>query len=95
MYGSSSLGIHILTGNWDVPHRQWGCASPGMNILTGHAHSFYRVIDGCLINLTYQHRGDTDRINLKFRASFDNAKLQKCEIFKWLMLLIKKIENIP
>ena len=39
-----------LTGNGDVPHREWGCASPGMgmcltgmHILTGNAHSLYRV----------------------------------------------------
>ena len=35
---SSSLGMHILTGNGDVPH--WECtSSPGMHILTGNAHT--------------------------------------------------------
>ena len=28
--------MNILTGNVDVPHREWGCASPGMYILTGN-----------------------------------------------------------
>ena len=28
--------IHILTGNGDVTHREWRCASPGMHILTGN-----------------------------------------------------------
>ena len=35
--------MHILTGNEDVPHREWGYASPGMHILTGNAYSLYRV----------------------------------------------------
>ena len=47
---SSSTGIHILTGNGDVPHQEWGCTSPGTHILpgmgmclTGNAHSSYKV----------------------------------------------------
>ena len=39
-----SLGMHNLTGNGDVPHREWECASPGMNVLTWNAHSLYWVI---------------------------------------------------
>ena len=26
------------------PHREWGCASPEMHILTGNEHSLYRVL---------------------------------------------------
>ena len=37
-----SPGMHILTGNGDVPHRE-RTSSPGMHILTGNAHSLYRV----------------------------------------------------
>ena len=33
---SSPLGMHILTGNGDVAHSEWRCASPGMDILTGN-----------------------------------------------------------
>ena len=25
-------GMNILTGNWDVTHREWGCASPRMGM---------------------------------------------------------------
>ena len=35
-------GINILTGNGDVPQREY-TSSPGMHILTGNAHSLYRV----------------------------------------------------
>ena len=31
-----------LTGNRDVPHREWGCASPGMHILTGNRNVPHR-----------------------------------------------------
>ena len=34
----------IFIGNDDVLHREWGCASSGMHILTGNAHSLYKVI---------------------------------------------------
>ena len=39
---SRGMGL-CLTGNGDVPHRDWGCASQGMHILTGNAHTSYRV----------------------------------------------------
>ena len=42
-FGCASPGMHILTGNGNVPHRKWGCASLGMHILTGNAHSSYRA----------------------------------------------------
>ena len=32
-WGRASPGMHILTGNGDVPHREWGCDSPGMQIV--------------------------------------------------------------
>ena len=51
---TSSLGMEMwLTGNahpdreWEcVPHQKSGCDSPGMHILTGNAHSLYRVKKG-------------------------------------------------
>ena len=40
---SSSPGMHTLTGNWDVPHREC-IPSQGIGMcLTGNAHSSYRV----------------------------------------------------
>ena len=40
----SSLGMGMcLTGDVDVPHWEWRCDSPGMHILTGNAHSLYKV----------------------------------------------------
>ena len=30
--------MHILAGNGDVPHQEWGCYSLGMHILTGNAY---------------------------------------------------------
>ena len=35
--GCASPGMGMcLNRNGDVPHREWGCASPGMHILTGN-----------------------------------------------------------
>ena len=40
---TSSLEMGMcLSGNVH-PHREWGCASPAMYILTGNAHSLYRL----------------------------------------------------
>ena len=40
--GCASPEMHILTGNGDVPHRE--CKSSlGIHILTGNAHSLYRM----------------------------------------------------
>ena len=39
-----SPGMHILTGNGDVSHRQYGCVSPAMGIwLTGNAHILHKM----------------------------------------------------
>ena len=39
-----------LTGNAH-PHREWGCASPGMGVcLTGNAHSLCMVKRECNLN---------------------------------------------
>ena len=40
---SPEMGM-CFTGNEDVPHREWGCTSPGIHILTGNAHSLYLVM---------------------------------------------------
>ena len=43
----SSPGMGMCpTGNAN-PHQEWGCDSSGMHILTGNAHSLYRVVFEC------------------------------------------------
>ena len=37
-------GINILTGNGDMPHQEWRCASLGMHILNKNAQNLHRVI---------------------------------------------------
>ena len=39
------------------PHWEWGCASPGMHILTGNAHSLYRMH---LSRASFQNRSKRD-----------------------------------
>ena len=56
-----------LTGNGDVTRREYGCASPGMHVLTGNEHTLCRVnisihsenLHCCLLNriLDNSHEG--------------------------------------
>ena len=44
---TSSLEMGMCLTRNAYPHRKWGCASPGMHILTRNAHSLYRVQMKC------------------------------------------------
>ena len=84
----SSPGMGMcLTGNGDVPHRE-STSSPGMHILTGNAHSLYRVcffftsLIAIFYNLFIQLTQNYDESRATFLSSYFcvNTSAHKTEL---------------
>ena len=97
---SSGMGV-CLTGNGDVPHREWGCASLGMYILTGNGDVPHREHTSSLgMYILTGNAHSLYRVlpnNAKFKvqmkcffiAEFERAaKIRKNAIYRFLISLL-------